>query len=130
MFVCLPKPSCSVIGLIPGFFSETGTDTGVDSGDAKVRMHTVHCTGSKDRVKRCRDGQQIPTRCISDDRDRPLMRVKSTYLDSAVLSSRDLSTTDPQSKLELARCIAKEKRRQRQSGRQTMQQTQNCVVSC
>ena len=38
MFVCLPKPSCSVMGLIPGFFSETGTDTGVDSGDAKARM--------------------------------------------------------------------------------------------
>ena len=80
------------------------------------------------------------------------MRVKSTYLDSAVLSSRDLSTTDPQSKLELARCIDKQRRRGRdsladrqckagenesqrqltdvfsQSDRKTMQQTQNVLL--
>ena len=38
LFVCLAQPSCSVMGRMPGFFSETGTDTGVDSGDAKARM--------------------------------------------------------------------------------------------
>ena len=89
----------------------------------------MHC---KDRVKWCRDGQQIPTGCISDDRDRPLMRVKggdvsSTYLDSAVLSSRDLSTTDPQSKLELARCIDKQRR---EGGRDSLADRQcNKIVS-
>ena len=51
--------------------------------------------------------------------------VSSTYLDTAVLSSPDLSTTDPQSKLELARCIAE----QRRKGRDSLADTDNATNS-